>query len=736
MSTKAKTPAATKAARNDSERLQQLREEAGKVRFRAAGMGAMETDGTHSVTMSTEAIVDYGWYKELLRHEPGCVNLTRAAKGLSYLADHDRAKLIGRVEQVALGADKKLHGVARMAPNPLAQEIRGDIAGGFRPGGSIGYNYIRWHEEKRDDGLYLVADEWEPVEYSSVTVEADIAAGPGRAQPRRDTAMSACCEGCSCGDGCNCCTDGVCGTGCDCCPCCAEKTKQMSSCCDGCTCDAGCGCCTGGDCGADCDCCPNCAVLQRSETNKNSGTPPITPAAPGRQENAMTPDEKAAQEAATRAAAAGGTTPPNPAKLALDLSALAQRHKAQDKLHGWLERGVSLEQAKTELLEREQAGTRALEQPGSEDIDLSDKDRSKYSYARAMAAAAGIAEKKNVSGFEVDISQELGRKMPMNFQRRGGLLIPLSLRRTSELPASGQRTTPLNTQAAGAGAELVYAQYGGEVIELLRNQSAVLRMGARLLSGLGGPVSFPKQTGAASSIWIGENPASAVAESEATFGHALLSPKTLQAKSLISRQLLVEATPDVESMVREDLALVHALAWDLAAIHGLSASNQPTGIYNITGVATEGFSGAPTYAHLLNMAKKIATANAMLGTLGFLTNPAFASEASGILRFSVNGSKQLWEGPILEGNMIDYKAIATNQVSSTMSTLVATGGSELGCIFGNWRDLIIGQFGGAVEILVDPYTYADSGLIRYISFQMVDILARHPASFCVATGAT
>jgi hypothetical protein len=62
-------------------------------------------------------------------------------------------------------------------------------------------------------------------------------------------------------------------------------------------------------------------------------------------------------------------------------------------------------------------------------------------------------------------------------------------------------------------------------------------------------------------------------------------------------------------------------------------------------------------------------------------------------------------------------------------------GSEHGLIFGNWAELIIGQW-GALDVLVDPYTNADRGRVRITSFMTVDIGIRHGASFTKATGAS
>jgi HK97 family phage major capsid protein len=339
-------------------------------------------------------------------------------------------------------------------------------------------------------------------------------------------------------------------------------------------------------------------------------------------------------------------------------------------------------------------------------------------------------------------------------------MIPMSLRGLKTVdPEARQTLTPaqtraifgLLTRAGGSGSidsvttnaikEVVFTVYGGELIPFLRNQARVVQMGATVLTGLSSPVAFPRQTSDVPASWTAENPGSDMSDGNLTTDLVTLTPKTLQAATAYSRQLLVQASLEVEAMVRASIAASHALAWDLAAIHGSGASNQPTGIYFQSGVGVEDFSSTPTtnhqlqYPYLVDMENKVATANALAGTLGWLTNPGTAKSAKTKLEFpAVNGSAKIWTGPILDGEMDGYPARATNQVSKTMTSpgLAASGGTYYGLIFGNWADLLIGQFGGAMELIVDPYTLKKQGMIEVASFQMCDVEVRHGPSFCVS----
>jgi len=452
----------------------------------------------------------------------------------------------------------------------------------------------------------------------------------------------------------------------------------------------------------------------------------------------------------------GATTMPQPtqtasAALAVDQTAeivrLAQKFNMGDRVVEFIEQKLTLDQVRTIILDA--TATRSVTQPAAEPLTLTRREVQTYSYARAVLAAADHAEGKRTKSFEAEISEELEKRMPMEHQRRGGFYVPTSFRsstfeavRAAALPTdvvntlmvalSGNRA--IDSVTANKIKEVVFTVYGGELIEILRNQARVVQMGATVLTGLTSPVGFPRQTADVTAVWVAENPGSDVTTSDVGTDLVTLTPKTLMANTAYTRQLLIQSSVDVEAMVRASLAASHALAWDLAAIHGSGSGNQPTGIYSQSGVLAEDFSTATpanklNWSSLVNMEARVAAANALLGQLGWLTTPGVAKAGKTTLKFAVNGSTEIWTGPILEGDMDGYVARATNQVKSTMGV----GTNEHGLIFGNWNDLLIGQFGGAMDLIVDPYSLKKRGLIELTSFQMCDIAVRHPQSFCISS---
>ncbi len=413
-------------------------------------------------------------------------------------------------------------------------------------------------------------------------------------------------------------------------------------------------------------------------------------------------------------------TAPAGAKEAAEITRMCIANRvAAEQAAAWIEQGLSADAVGRAILDLHAAGQLAT--PAAEAAALVDmgKAAKNYSYQKALLAAIEMREGRPASGFEVDIHQEIARKLPQNYSPRGGILIPMRVMNTA-----------LTTGGSTSGAETVFTEYG-EFIEMLRNISVATRLGARTLTDLRGPISFPKQTGASTAYWMAEDSGSDVTESNVAFGTVQMSPKTLQATGAISRQLLVQATPDVEGLVREDLALVHALAWDRAVLHGTGQNSQPTGIYAASGVNAVAMGGAPTFGKLVDMETEINKDNALLGTMGWATTPGMAGKMRQTLESTTAGARYIWNGNVLDGEMIGYRAISSNQCLANLGT----GTNEHAMVFGNWADLLIGMWAG-MEILVNPYSKAKQGLVEITSFQMVDIALRRAESFGKATGAT
>jgi HK97 family phage major capsid protein len=134
------------------------------------------------ISISSEYPVERWFGKEILDHSADAVDLSRAKRGLAFLDSHDMRAMIGIVEKVKIGDDKKLRGQVRFSRSALAQQIKTDIQDGIRRFISVGYTVNEYTLEKssKEEGDTYRATKWTPLEASSVGVPADPTVGHDR----------------------------------------------------------------------------------------------------------------------------------------------------------------------------------------------------------------------------------------------------------------------------------------------------------------------------------------------------------------------------------------------------------------------------------------------------------------------------------------------------------------------------------------------------------------------------
>lgn len=356
-------------------------------------------------------------------------------------------------------------------------------------------------------------------------------------------------------------------------------------------------------------------------------------------------------------------------------------------------------------------------------IDMSEKEQRSYSLLRAINAQ--ITGDWSKAGFEREVSTSLERKLGRG-PEHGGFLMPMNLR------------TAYGATTVGSGKETVATDLmGADMIELLRANTLVVSLGAKLMSGLVGNVAIPRMAAGATATWISTE-GGALTESEGTLDQVTLSPKTVAAFSVVSRQALMQSSIDMEGLIRQDLALAAAQAIDLGAISGTGANGQPTGLLNTTGlgsVAIGANGGAVTLDQIIDLRKTVAKANALRGAISYLTNP---DVVAALQKLKSTTGEYLWEDDTMgegiqgvPGMLKGYKVGETTNVPNNLTKGTGTNLSAL--IFGNFNDLIIGEW-GAMEIVANPFgTGFRSGQVDIRVMHMVDVAVRHPASFAAIT---
>lgn len=393
---------------------------------------------------------------------------------------------------------------------------------------------------------------------------------------------------------------------------------------------------------------------------------------------------------------------------------LCKANNLDDKYRDmWIGQGSSLEQVSDEILQvLEERGKSNPQSPAK--IGMSKAEVKQFSLARAIKACADKDWKE--AQFELDCVKEVARKMnkapdPQKF------LVPFEVLQRPVDVSRSKRDLTVGT--VGDGGYLVSTDNVG-FIEILRNRSVAFNLGVRRLSGLNGNVTVPRQTGAATPIWLA-NEASTATESKQAFTQMALTPKTVAAYTEISRLLLLQGSPSVEGIVTDDLAAVVAIAADLSVLNGSGVSGQPTGIIQTAGIGS--VSGTTlAYAGVLEFQTDVAANNVIPVAGGYVTTPVVAGKMMARSRFS-NTDTPLWVGNIWDGQMAGFRGMSSNQMPTDSM------------LFGDWQEVVVGEW-GVLEVEVNPYANFQAGIIGVRAMYSLDVGVRRPFAFAYASSIT
>jgi HK97 family phage major capsid protein len=282
--------------------------------------------------------------------------------------------------------------------------------------------------------------------------------------------------------------------------------------------------------------------------------------------------------------------------------------------------------------------------------------------------------------------------------------------RNAGISSTGSIQVPLEVRAdilagtATQGQEIV-AEQKMAILPPLTEKLVLSKAGATMLTGLVGNVSVPSYAGT-TAAWATE--VEAITETAGAFSEVNLSPKRLAAVLDVSKLFLNQDSVDAERMLYDNLAgaVARKLESTILGTDQVSAT-QPQGMgcaitKDTTYLATV---AAPTYASIVALETAVDTSNALEGNLAYITNSAGRGILKNTLQSASGNGKYLLE----DGELNGYPCLVTNNCSA------AAGEDEEGnlLVFGNWKDLVIGQWGG-YDITVDPYTVAHKGQVRLV----------------------
>ncbi|WP_172651416.1 phage major capsid protein [Rhodococcus opacus] len=272
-----------------------------------------------------------------------------------------------------------------------------------------------------------------------------------------------------------------------------------------------------------------------------------------------------------------------------------------------------------------------------------------------------------------------------------------------------------------AGGYLVPTPLASNVIDLVRNQAAVIQAGAQTIPMTSQTLKVPRLTGEGTPAWRNEN--AAISAQDLTFDAVTFTARSLARMVIMSRELFEDSDPAASGIISKSFAAQIAVELDRVALRGSGTPPEPRGILNTSGITTttHGANGAAvTYDFLLDAAGTVLAA-------GYMPNAHVVAPRSLV---SLSKAKDT-AGNYLAAPAGLLPIIPTRQVPVNNTVGTSTDTSEV--YTGQWNMLAIGIRTG-FEIRFLQERYADNNQVAFLATMRADVQLLQPAAFVVDTG--
>lgn len=272
------------------------------------------------------------------------------------------------------------------------------------------------------------------------------------------------------------------------------------------------------------------------------------------------------------------------------------------------------------------------------------------------------------------------------------------------------------------------------IIDRLFPASVAGRIGAQMIAIEAGAMEWPVVTSAITAGW-GATETGGVAGPTvyATADRALKPDHNLGVQMKITRKAMKQSGEALEAAIRRDMQGAMSVELDRAAFLGTGADGQPLGV--ITGAATYGITstaiGATAdWAALRGAIVRFMTANAAASPqdVRALIRPEVWSAMEDVEAFPGSGLTE-WDR-LMKNIPADNIAMSSNALPAPVSNATT---ALLSTVAGGLAPLFIGAW-GAVDLIRDPFSDANSGGLRLTGLATVDITVARPSQLQILTG--
>ena len=272
------------------------------------------------------------------------------------------------------------------------------------------------------------------------------------------------------------------------------------------------------------------------------------------------------------------------------------------------------------------------------------------------------------------------------------------------------------------------------IIDRLFPASVAAQMGAQMIQIGSGAVEWPVTTSAVTAGWAATETGNVAGPTAyATTDKALKPEHNLGIHMRITRKTLLQSGEALEAAIRRDMNGTMAAELDKAIFLGTGANGQPLGV--IPGAATYGITStavdaAASWAAIRAAVVRFMTANTATGPTGIkaLIRPELWSFLDDAEAFAGTGITE-WErliknigAPVQTANAL---AAPAGTPLATQALLTTSAGGVAPIFVGIW---------GAVDLIRDPYSDAQSGGLRLTALTTADVTVARGSQLQLLTG--
>lgn len=622
---------------------------------------------TVELAISSEAPVERWFGIEVLRHTSEAVDLSRLNDGRHpLLLNHDTEKQIGVVERAWVDSDKKLRGVARFGRGALASEIKQDVEDGIRSLVSVGYQIEKIEEQKRDESGELVTVRTLTGDEFQREMREKFGDDFYRSGPSAQRAAG-------------------------------DKSTE-----------------------------PPTFVVTRWQPFEASVVPIPADVAVG---VGRSGEPEQTSEPVAEPPAAEPSKPIQEVKIMdqqkpvadgadaerarvtaiANLGEQYSRFVGQKDVSDAIRNGRSVEQFKDFVINAMESKATDVSQ---REIGMTKKEVERYSLSRALIAS--VTGDWSKAGFEREASNAVGKLFGRTAE---GFFVPFEYWQQRDFnigtssEAGNLRPTDMRTDL---------------YVDVLRNAMVLGGMGVRIIPGLAGNVDIPRKATASTLGMLAE--IGSATESNPTTAKVTLSPKRIGSYVEVSKQALIQSALPLEAMLRDDLLMGAANLIEAQSFNGVGSNSEFTGLRNTASIGTVlgGSNGAAlAWSHLVDLESACANSNAEPGALaGYVINTKTRGKAKQVTKSTY--LPWLWTDGATPLN--GYRVGVTNNLPSNLTKGTSTTVCSAAIFSSDWSMAVLGLF-GAPDIVVDPYSKADTGQVKITLNQFADMVVRQPAAF-------